>query len=344
MAIIPIFIPHAGCPHQCVFCNQKTISGQKTAALEGAKEQINRWLERVKPSVENEAAFYGGSFTGLDINLQKELLALTDELLARKVIGSVRLSTRPDYIDDERLELLRNHGVKLVELGVQSLDDKVLAAAERGHNAEQVTDAVNLLKKYGFKVGLQLMVGMPEQCFASVKDTVKKVLTLKPDIARIYPLLVIKGTPLAKSYEAGEFEPLSLEEAVEQAAYMYKKLSEAGIRIIRVGLQPDDELCAEGNILAGPFHPSMGELVQSYLLREKLTPQILETAKQNGEAILILCPRRLESKLRGIRNSNIHYWSLLISPIKLIVKSVDVSEIKIICIPSNDWEKAATQD
>ncbi|MBQ6617917.1 MAG: radical SAM protein, partial [Phascolarctobacterium sp.] len=248
MAIIPIFIPHAGCPHQCVFCNQKTISGQKTAALEGAKEQINRWLERVKPSVENEAAFYGGSFTGLDITLQKELLALTDELLARKVIGSVRLSTRPDYIDDERLELLRNHGVKLVELGVQSLDDKVLAAAERGHAAEQVTNAVALLKKYDFKVGLQLMVGMPEQDFASVKDTVEKVLVLKPDIARIYPLLVIKGTPLAKNYEAGEFEPLSLEEAVEQAAYMYKKLSEAGIKIIRVGLQPDDELCAEGNI------------------------------------------------------------------------------------------------
>ena len=344
MAIIPIFIPHAGCPHQCVFCNLKTISGQKTAALEGAKEQINRWLERVKPSVENEAAFYGGSFTGLDITLQKELLALTDELLARKVIGSVRLSTRPDYIDDERLELLRNHGVKLVELGVQSLDDKVLAAAERGHTAEQVTNAVALLKKYDFKVGLQLMVGMPEQDFASVKDTVEQVLTLKPDIARIYPLLVIKGTPLAKSYEAGEFEPLSLEEAVEQAAYMYKKLSEAGIRIIRVGLQPDDELCSEGNILAGPFHPSMGELVQSYLLREKLTPQILEISKQNGEAILILCPRKLESKVRGLRNANVKYWNILVAPRKFIIKSIDVSEIKIICIPSNDWEKAATQD
>ena len=338
MAIIPIFIPHAGCPHQCVFCNQKTISGQKTAALEGAKEQINRWLERVKPSSENEAAFYGGSFTGLDITLQKKLLALTDELLAHKVIGSVRLSTRPDYIDDEHLELLRAHGVKLVELGVQSLDDKVLAAAERGHTAERVTNAVALLKKYDFKVGLQLMVGMPEQDFSSVKETVEKVLALKPDVARIYPLLVIKGTPLAKSYEAGEFEPLSLEEAVEQAAYMYKKLSEAGIRIIRVGLQPDDELCAEGNILAGPFHPSMGELVQSYLLREKLTPQILETAKQNGEAVLILCPRKLESKVRGMRNGNVKYWSLLVSPKKLIVKGIDVREIEIICVSSNDCE------
>ena len=331
MAIIPIFIPHAGCPHQCVFCNQKTISGQMTAAFEGAKEQINKWLERVKPSVENEAAFYGGSFTGLDITLQKELLALTDELLARKVIGSVRLSTRPDYIDEERLELLRAHGVKLVELGVQSLDNEVLAAAERGHTSEQVVNAVTLLKKYGFKVGVQLMVGMPKQDFASVKATVEKVLALKPDIARIYPLLVIKGTPLAKSYDAGEFEPLRLEEAVEQAAYMYQHLSEAGVKIIRVGLQPDDELCAEGNILAGPFHPSMGELVQSYLLREKLTPQIIDAAKQNDEAVLILCPKKLESKLRGMRNGNIKYWSLLVAPQKLIIKSVEISEIKIIC-------------
>ena len=343
MAIIPIFIPHAGCPHQCVFCNQKTISGQKTAALEGAKEQINRWLERVKPSVENEAAFYGGSFTGLDITLQKELLALTDELLAHKVIGSVRLSTRPDYIDEERLELLRAHGVKLVELGVQSLDDEVLAAAERGHTAEQVTNAVALLKKYGLKVGVQLMVGMPNQDFASVKDTVAKVLALQPDIARIYSLLVIKGTPLAKSYEAGEFEPLRLEEAVEQAAYMYQHLSEAGVKIIRVGLQPDEELCEEGNIIAGPFHPSMGELVQSYLLREKLTPQIIE-ASQSGEGVLVLCPKKLESKVRGLRNANMKYWNLLVSPKKFIIKSTDVSEIKIICIPSNDWEKAATQD
>lgn len=310
MAIIPIFIPHAGCPHQCVFCNQKTISGQKTAAVEGAKEQINKWLKWVKPSLENEAAFYGGSFTGLNLALQKELLVLTDELLDRKVIGSVRLSTRPDYIDEERLELLRAHGVKLVELGVQSLDDSVLKKAERGHTAQQVTEAVALLKSYGFKVGVQLMVGMPGQDFASVKATVEQVLALQPDVARIYPLLVIKGTPLAKSYVAGEFEPLALEEAVRQAAYVYQNLSEVGVKIIRVGLQPDDELCAEGNILAGPFHPSMGELVQSYLLREQLTPQILEAAELNGE-VVVYCPANMESKLRGLKNSNIIYWNKL---------------------------------
>ena len=337
MAIIPIFIPHAGCPHQCVFCNQKTISGQKTAAVDGAKEQINKWLEWVKPSVENEAAFYGGSFTGLDLALQKELLALTDELLDRKVIGSVRLSTRPDYIDEERLELLRAHGVKLVELGVQSLDDSVLQKAERGHTAQQVTEAVALLKSYGFKVGVQLMVGMPSQNFASVKATVEQVLALNPDIARIYPLLVIKGTPLAKSYVAGEFEPLTLEEAVRQAAYVYRKLSEAGVKIIRVGLQPDDELCVEGNIIAGPFHPAMGELVQSYLLREQLTPQILEAAELDGEAVLVLCPNKLESKVRGLRNGNITYWKELTNK-DIIIQKDDSNEIKITFIPSNDLE------
>ncbi len=330
MAIIPIFIPHAGCPHQCVFCNQKTISGQKTAAVEGAKEQINKWLQWVKPSLENEAAFYGGSFTGLDITLQKELLALTDELLAKKIIGSVRLSTRPDYIDEERLELLRAHGVKLVELGVQSMDDTVLAKAERGHTAEQVVKAVRLLKNYGFQVGVQLMVGMPAQDFASVKSTVEQVLALQPDVARIYPLLVIKGTPLAEMYEAGEFTPLTLEEAVRQSAFVYQHLSEAGVKIIRVGLQADEELCSEGNILAGPFHPSMGELVQSYILREKLTPQILE-ASRNAEHISILCPRHLESKLRGLHNANVKYWRELVHK-DIVIHNEESSEIQVIFI------------
>lgn len=328
MAIIPIFIPHAGCPHQCVFCNQKTISGQRTAAVEGAKEQIKKWLEWVKPSVENEAAFYGGSFTGLDIALQKELLALTDQLRSQKIIGSVRLSTRPDYIDVERLALLREHGVQLVELGVQSLDDEVLVAAERGHTAKQVAEAVALLKEYGLKVGVQLMVGMPKQGFASVKETVEQVLQLQPDVARIYPLLVIQGTPLAKSYERGEFVPLTLEEAVRQSAYVYKKLFAAGVKIIRVGLQADDELCAEGNILAGPFHPSMGEFVQSYLLREELTPQILQ-ATRDGEGVIISCPRRLESKLRGLRNSNVIYWKELVAPKEVTVRNTDTNEIKV---------------
>ena len=308
MAILPIFIPHAGCPHQCVFCNQRTISGQKTAALPGAKAQIQRWLQWLRPSKDNEAAFYGGSFTGLDMALQKQLLALTDELLEQGIIGSVRLSTRPDYINAEVLSLLREHRVELVELGVQSLDDAVLQKAERGHTVEAVYAAHKLLKEYGFKTGIQLMVGMPGQDFASVQDTAARVAQLRPDIARIYPLLVIKDTPLAHSYEQGAFVPLSLEEAVEQSAYLYKTLTQAGIKVIRIGLQPDEELCAAGNIVSGPFHPAMGELVKSRVLRHHFTPMLQELVEGGARGVIFHCPRRYESKLRGLKNSNMQYW------------------------------------
>lgn len=327
MAILPIFIPHAGCPHQCVFCNQKTISGQKNAAESGAREQIARWLQWLRPSLENEAAFYGGSFTALDSDLQERLLLLTDELLERGIIGSVRLSTRPDYIDDKKLELLRKHDVRLVELGVQSLDDRVLEAAERGHTAADVVQAMKRLRAYNFKTGLQLMVGMPLQSFSSLQYTVAQVIKLQPDIARIYPLLVIKATPLAESWAKGEFQPLSLEEAVRQSAWVYDQLTTNGIKVIRVGLQPDDELCAPGNILAGPFHPSMGELVQSFLLRERFTDKLL--ALKGAEQIVIGCSAKIESKLRGMKNSNIKYWQQLLAPAKIVVEKTADGDITV---------------
>lgn len=327
MAILPIFIPHAGCPHQCVFCNQKTISGQKNAAESGAREQIARWLQWLRPSLENEAAFYGGSFTALDSDLQERLLFLTDELLERGIIGSVRLSTRPDYIDDKKLELLKKHGVRLVELGVQSLDDRVLEAVGRGHTAADVVQAMKRLRSYNFKTGLQLMVGMPLQSFSNLQNTVAQVINLQPDIARIYPLLVIKATPLAESWAKGEFQPLSLDEAVRQSAWVYDQLTTNGIKVIRVGLQPDDELCASGNILAGPFHPSMGELVQSFLLRERLTDKLL--AVKGAERIVISCPAKMESKLRGMKNSNIKYWQELLAPAKIVVEKTADGDITV---------------
>lgn len=334
MSILPIFIPHAGCPHQCVFCNQKTISGQKNPALQGAREQINKWLQWLKPSVDNEAAFYGGSFTGLDAELQKQLLSLTDELIAQKIIGSVRLSTRPDYINPEALELLGKHGVKLVELGVQSLDNRVLAAAERGHTAEQVEPAVVLLRQYGFKVGLQLMVGMPEQSFPSVKETAAKVIEMRPDIARIYPLLVIKGTPLEKSFREGSFVPLSLEEAVEQSSYLYTAMESAGIKVIRIGLQPDEELCSPGNIVAGPFHPAMGELVKSRAIREQLTPEIAKLSAMEIRDVVLYCHPSLESKVRGQKNANIAYWKK-----QHLLNTLEVRNTDAMCCQAEALEK-----
>ncbi len=334
MAILPIFIPHAGCPHQCVFCNQKTISGQKTAAESGAREQIARWLQWLRPSLSNEAAFYGGSFTALDSGLQERLLLLTDELRERGLIGSVRISTRPDYIDGEKLQLLRRHGVRVVELGVQSLDDKVLQAAGRGHTAADVVKAVELLRDYDFQIGLQLMVGMPLQSFDSLRQSIMQAVRLQPDLARIYPLLVIKDTPLAESWLKGDFQPLSLAEAIRQSAWAYDELTRNGIKVIRVGLQPDDELRAPGNILAGPFHPAMGELVQSFLLRERLTTQLL--AVKGAGQIIIRCPYRQESKLRGSRNSNIEYWRQLLAPSQIIIEKADADEITVSAAAVNE--------
>ena len=327
MSIIPIFIPHAGCPHQCVFCNQKKISGQKTASAQAVRQQIEKYLQWIKSGPANEAAFYGGSFTGLEPELQEELFAPVDELLQKGVIGSVRCSTRPDYISPARLELLKRHNVSTVELGVQSLDDKVLQRAERGHDAASVTQAVQLLREYGFKVGLQLMCGMPGQSRESFLQTVAQSVALKPDMVRLYPLLVIKDTPLEASYRNGGFMPLSVEAAAGLCAEAWEQFTAAGIIVIRMGLQPDEELCTPGNIVAGPFHPAFGELVKSLVLRRRLTPQIEDLLSSGRRKIKILAPKNMESKLRGQQNVNIKYWQALGA--ELTVVKTDGAEIKL---------------
>lgn len=330
MTIMPIFIPHAGCPHQCIFCNQKTISGQKLSSLAAAREQIERWLPRLQPGRANEAAFYGGSFTALSPKLQESLLGETDKLLASGVINSVRLSTRPDCIDENTLARLCAHGVKTVELGVQSLDDEVLAAAERGHTAAAVPAAVALLRAYGFEVGVQLMVGMPKQSVTSLEQTVSEVAALKPDLARIYPLLVIKSTPLAVMYEQQQYQPLSLAEAVVQTAYVYRHLTAAGVKVIRMGLQPDDELCMPGNIVAGPFHPAFGELVAAQLYREQFTPQLQQLAQAGIKRVRFVLPPKEESKLRGLKNANLHYWYNIMEEISFVRSK----EVQNVCVES----------
>lgn len=305
--IIPVFIPHAGCPHQCVFCNQKTISGQKDNGLAAAKIQIEEYAKWTKPSWENEIAFYGGSFTALPMSFQEELLKLALHYRTTGLIGKIRLSTRPDYIDVLRLALLKKYGVGTVELGAQSLDDRVLVRAERGHTGLQVAEAVQLLKKEGFKVGLQFMVGLPGQDVDSLKETLRQAVELKPAIARIYPLLVVRGTALAVSYAEGKYEPLTLEAAVEQSYYLYEGLTRAGVKVIRMGLQPDKELCQEGNIIAGPFHPAFGELVKSYGYKVAVQKEIAALPEGKYE-ITINHPPKLASIVRGMHRENVKFW------------------------------------
>mgnify|MGYP003587266353 CR=1 FL=1 len=316
--IIPVFVPHAGCPHQCVFCNQHTISGQKTVTVEEVRQQINRYLKWLKPGQANEAAFYGGSFTGLPLELQTALFRPVDELLRQGIITRVRLSTRPDYIDEPKLKFLKQHGVYLIELGVQSLDEQVLQAAERGHNAAQVYEAVKLIRQEGFQVGIQLMVGMPKQTLSSVRETAEAVCRIKPDLVRIYPLLVLKDTPLEQDYLQGRFAPLSLEEAVQQAAYVYDRLTGQGIKVIRIGLQPDEELCR--NILAGPFHPAMGELVKARAWRDQLAAVLKTYIFKSGDQVDLYCPSGLLSQIKGQANTNLNYLRELCHPAVLQLK------------------------
>lgn len=319
MAILPIFIPHAGCPHHCIFCNQNLISGQNGGELSGAQKQIEFWRQYIVPSRTNEAAFYGGSFTGLEKEVQQKLLALTDALISEGFIGSVRVSTRPDYINAEELKLLKEHKVVTVELGVQSLDDAVLKIAERGHTSGHVFWATSLLRKNDFKIGFQLMVGLPGQSDVSVFKTAELCTILKPDIARIYPVLVVKNTKLAALYLKKCYQPLSLEEAVTQSAKIYEIFTHENIKVIRVGLQPDEELCAPGNILSGPFHPAMGELVKGRVRRNKLTPTLYSLYKQGENFLEIRCPFRLQSQVRGLSNCNMLYWKEIMPELSLRV-------------------------
>jgi len=290
--VIPIFIPQEGCPHSCLFCNQERISGAPATRITGheAADTIRAWLGYFKKNSDRpvQVAFYGGSFTGLARERQRELLGAVQPFLDKGEVQAVRLSTRPDYIDPDRLALLAAYRVRTVELGVQSLDDAVLSVSRRGHTSQDVERAVHLLRENGFETGLQMMVGMPGQDRASLRATVAGLIRLAPDFVRIYPLLVIKGSALAGQHKAGRFVPLSLDMAVLQCAWMKKKLARAGIRIVRMGLQPGPEL--ERSLVAGPYHPSFGHLVDSRLMLQQ-TRRHLAGLEPGQCAVLTINPR-----------------------------------------------------
>lgn len=303
--IIPIFVPHLGCPHDCVFCNQREITGvTKDLSQEEVLAKINEYLSTIpKTAIRIEVAFYGGSFTGIDPKYQLELLSVAKIFLDKGDITGIRLSTRPDYIDLEILDRLKEYGVGTIELGVQSLDDDVLTAAIRGHSRADVKKAVSLIKEYDFKLGLQVMPGLPNSTETSDLDTVTEVIKLNPDFVRIYPTLVIKNTQLAKLYKAGKYEPLSLAEAVAISAQLVENFKKAGIDIIRVGLQPSEGVNST-EVLAGPFHPSFRQLVESKLLLNKIED---ETREKTINKLELTVNSKDISNLRGQKNSNLEY-------------------------------------
>jgi histone acetyltransferase (RNA polymerase elongator complex component) len=302
--IIPVFITGKGCPHRCVFC-----CGRITA---GPPEEISRDFlrDRVlqfrgRPGRPAQLAFYGGNFTGLPLAEQQRILLAAGEMIREGIVSSVRISTRPDYITEENAGFLKSMEVATVELGAESLIDEVLAASLRGHDAADVVKAVGILKSNGIETGIHLMAGLPGDSRAGFIETVKLTVMLAPDMVRIHPAVVFAGTRLAELYTSGEYRPLGLDEAVDYCREALVRFTLAGIPVIRMGLQATPEMEADGNVLAGPFHPSFGMLVESSLFLEMAGGLLAGFPREPGSEITMVCAPADESSLRGLKNSNL---------------------------------------
>ena len=261
---IPIFISHEGCPNDCVFCNQRKITAKVDAmTLPEVSEQIKTYYSTLEDGTYIEIAFFGGSFTGIDVPLQEQYLKIAYEQKKAGKIHAIRLSTRPDYISQDVLDRLRFYEVDTIELGVQSLDQEVLKASNRGHLVTDVYEAVQLIQAYGFRLGIQLMVGLPLDTKERAVLSAKLTALLRPDFVRIYPTLVIKDTKLLELTKDGRYQPLSLDCAVDWTKEMYQVFLTSHIPVIRMGLQPTDLITEGKEVLYGPFHPAFRQLVES---------------------------------------------------------------------------------
>ncbi|CAN2041588.1 Radical SAM core domain-containing protein [Candidatus Magnetomoraceae bacterium gMMP-15] len=302
--IVPVFLPQTGCPHQCAFCNQRVITGENNPkpSLENISNQIKRFLSYRSPSrTWSQISFYGGNFLGLPLNYMQQLLELAQDFVDKGKVQSLRFSTRPDTITKPRLNILKKYSVETIELGVQSMNDYVLSCSKRGHSSEDTVQAVSLLKKYNYNIGLQLMIGLPGENQSSHLETGRKIAELKPDFVRIYPAIVLKGSILAKWYKEGKYTPLSLDSAVTQAKELYLIFNKNNIPVIRMGLQPSESL-DQNSILAGPFHPSFGHLIYSEIFLDKAGSILSKKACYS--AVLRVHPRSI-SKMLGLNKMNI---------------------------------------
>ena len=277
--IIPVFIPHLGCPNDCSFCNQKSISGKtKMPTKDEVIKIIEEHLKNMKEDVEKEIAFFGGSFTGIEIDKQKEYLEIANEYVKNKQVKGIRISTRPDYINKDILKMLKKYNVKTIELGVQSTNDYILKRCDRGHTFMDVRNASILIRRYRFNLGHQMMVGLPESTKLDEIRTARDLIRLKPKMVRIYPVLVIKGTKLEQELEEEEYKPLTVAQAVERCKELLYLFNKKKIQVIRVGLQNTDEITdpntKESEVVAGPYHPAFGQLVEDSIWFDSIVDKI----------------------------------------------------------------------
>ena len=304
---IPIFIPHLGCPNDCVFCNQRSISGKKHFDPDSVRSEIEEALSTIKEGTDAEIAFFGGSFTGIDRQLMIYLLDIAQEYVKDGRVNAIRLSTRPDYIDNDILEILKQYAVKTIELGIQSTDDEVLAECKRGHVADTSRKACAAIKKYGFELIGQMMVGLPGATVESEINTAKEICEMGADGARVYPTVVFYETELCEMSRRGEYVPLTLDDAVYRTKEVLKIFSKREIPCIRVGLCASENLSSEESVYAGANHSAIGELAIGEIFFEEMDKALLAFSQTEAlpQKPIIYVPTGCTSKAVGQKRKNI---------------------------------------
>ena len=305
--IIPFFIMNRGCPHRCIFCNPEKTAGPNPARIskERFEDRVRSHLQTARGRSEDiEIAFYGGNFTGLAPAEQIRLLTLAGRFIASGRVRSIRISTRPDHIDADRLALLKAYRVRTIEIGAQSMVDGILQAARRGHSAADVERAVEAIQREGLAASVHLMAGLPEERREDFESSVERVIRLRPDMVRIHPTLVLAGTLLADRYREGGYKPLSLPDAVARCKSALLRFAEAGIPVIRLGLQSTPEIETPGSVLAGPYHPAFRSLVESSIFLDRAA-SLLSARPVRGQQVVLFSAPCDESRLRGHKNENV---------------------------------------
>lgn len=311
--IYPVFVPMIGCPHQCAFCNQRSITGKSiTNLLEDVSNQVKSVMDTAAMGGgKREIAFFGGSFTCLSMELQNTILGLAHPYLEAGYIDGIRISTRPDYISEPILENLQRNGLTTIELGIQSTDSYVLKASERGYTYEEILPALNNLQNYDLKVGLQMMIGLPYDSLLKSLKTAMDFVSLGPDFVRIYPTLVVKGAALEEKFQRGVYKPLSIVDAIEWSRDTRIIFENYNIDVIRTGLQSQEGFDKGQDLIAGPYHPAFGEMVESAIYRIWMDYIVKVSIDKNEDAsskgiVFYVHPTRLSQAI-GQRRANILY-------------------------------------
>lgn len=301
---IPVFIPHLGCPNQCVFCNQHTISGVSDFNPDSVRDIIDEALSTVMAEDDVEIAFFGGSFTGIDRELMIYLLEIANSYVLRGSVRSIRCSTRPDYIDEEIVGILKKYNVCVVELGLQSVSDEVLEITKRNHSFSDEERACSLITEAGITLVGQMMIGLPGATIETELETARFIINAGAAAARVYPTVVFRDTELCSMSVCGSYTPLSLDEAVERTAKVVSLLRRSDVKVIRVGLCSSDNLSAEDTYFAGPNHPALGELVENRIYYDVISDKLKEISLDSETVVEIYIPRGALSKAVGQKKRN----------------------------------------